>query len=284
MDEIDLVCAPDILRVEPGALALNPDAVIAMQAAVLRHCQHLNNRFAILDAMPDLDPAQVLQQRRGLSSANGALYYPWVRVPDLTETADSVLTPPCGHVAGVYARSDHRIGVHKAPANDVLEGVSALAFNPTQADQAQLNPESVNCLRAFRGRGIRVWGARTLSQEPAWLYINVRRLFLNAVRWIESNMRSVAFESNDTQLWARIGRELTTYFNHLFERGALKGRTAREAFYIKCDAETNPPDGQDKGEVVAEIGLAPALPNEFVVVRIIHGTSGVTITGPTRPA
>jgi len=172
--------------------------------------------------------------------------------------------------------------VHKAPANEVLHGVSDLVPDVSDADQAELNPIGVNCLRAFPGRGIRVWGARTLSREPAWTYISVRRLFLTVGRWIERNLTDVPFEPNDARLWSRIERELTTYFSELLRQGALKGNTAADAFYVKCNAETNPQEGRDAGKVVTEIGLAPSVPAEFIVVRIITGTSGITIAGPTR--
>jgi phage tail sheath protein FI len=152
----------------------------------------------------------------------------------------------------------------------------------TDALQAALNPIGVNAIRAFPGRGIRVWGARTLSSQAAWTYVSVRRIFLTAIRWIERNLGGVAFEPNDPQLWNRIGRELRVYFTALFRAGALQGRTPAEAFYVKCDAETNPPEVREAGRVVTEIGLAPASPNEFVVVRIIHGVGGVgaTLSGP----
>jgi phage tail sheath protein FI len=283
LDTIDLVGAPDIMRPrQPENLPPNRDEVRTMQAVVLDHCDKLGDRFALLDSLPGAGLEEVVQQRRGLSGTNGGLYYPWVRVPGGPALTNGFV-PPCGHVAGVYARSDQRVGVHKAPANDVLQGVLDLEVNLTNAQQDLLNPEGINCLRAFPGRGIRVWGARTLSREPTWTYINVRRLFLTAGRWIVRNMAGAAFEPNDPKLWARIGRELTAYFNGLFRRGALRGRTPQEAFYIKCDAETNPPDVRDAGMVVTEIGLAPSLPDEFVVMRVIHGASGVTITGPTRP-
>lgn len=274
LDTVDLVCAPDVMT--------NAAWATVLQQMVLDHCQATGDRFAILDALPNVTVDQVLIQRQGLRGANGALYYPWVRVLDRA-AADGDFFPPCGHVAGVYARSDQRIGVHKAPANEVLEGVLDLAIDLTNDQQGRLNPEGVNCLRAFPGRGIRVWGARTLSDDPAWVYVNVRRLFLTAGRWIERNLAGAVFEPNDRRLWTRIVRELTAYFNDLFKRGALKGRTPQEAFYIKCDAEINPPEVREEGMVVTEIGLAPAAPSEFVVVRIIHGATGVTIAGPTRP-
>ena len=283
MDTIDLVCVPDIPWLISTTLpAVDRSAVQAAQVAVLNHCDAAGDRLAILDPWPAAAPEEVLQQRRGFSSANAALYYPWVKVaggPVQTRR----FVPPCGHIAGVYARSDRRVGVHKAPANEVLEGVLDLEVALTDAQQDKLNPEGVNCLRAFPGRGIRVWGARTLSRDPAWVYVNVRRLFLTAGRWIDRHMAGVAYEPNEPRLWARISRELTTYFDSLFRHGALKGSTPQEAYYIKCDADTNPPETREAGTVITEIGLAPAVPAEFVVVRILHGASGITITGPTRP-
>jgi phage tail sheath protein FI len=276
LNAVDLVCAPDIMT--------TPAEATVLQKVILDHCETTGDRFTILDALKDATVEDVLDQREDLTGTNGALYYPWVRVLDGPVLTNGFI-PPCGHVAGIYARSDRRIGVHKAPANEVLEGVLDLEVNLTDAQQGELNPMGVNCLRAFTGRGIRVWGARTLAGEDnaEWRYINVRRLFLTAGRWIEHTMASVVFETNDHKLWARIGRELTAYFNGLFQQGALKGRTPQEAFYVKCDAETNPREVREEGMVITEIGLAPTSPNEFVVVRIIHGAGGVTITGPIRP-
>ncbi|MFP5284184.1 MAG: phage tail sheath family protein [Thermoanaerobaculia bacterium] len=268
--DLDLVCAPDLM-VEGQAL----DRTLRMQAAILAHCGAQGDRFALLDARPGSTPADVLAQRNGLTGTageNGALYYPWVRA-----SGSSGFVPPCGHVAGVVARCDLREGVHKAPANEELAGVVDLEAQIADAGQALLNPEGINALRAFPGRGIRVWGARTLSRESAWTYVNVRRLFLTAARWMELNLADAAFEPHDTRLWNRITRELTTYFEGLFRAGALKGRTAAEAFFVKCDGETNPPEVREAGRVVTVIGLAPSLPNEFVVVRIIHGASGVGV-------
>lgn len=276
LNVVDLVCAPDIMA--------SSDQEAMLQQMVLEHCEKTGDRFAILDSPQGATVDGVLSRRRELRGTNGALYYPWVKVLDgETMVEDSV--PPCGHVVGVYARSDRRIGVHKAPANEILEGVLDLEADVSDAQQGRLNPVGVNCLRAFPGRGIRVWGARTLSNESAWTYVNVRRLFLTAGRWIERNMAGVVFEPHDQRLWARIVRELTAYFNDLFQRGALKGQTSQEAFYVKCNAETNPSEVRDAGMIVTEIGLAPTVPGEFVVVRIIHGVSGVTITAePMEPA
>jgi len=272
--DLDLVCAPDLLLKLPGETdEVAFDRFLRMQSAILAHCDAQGDRFAILDARPGSGPSDVLAQRNGLAEGeNGALYHPWILPAGATS-----FVPPCGHVAGVVARCDLRTGVHKAPANEELAGVVDLEAKLTDTDQALLNPDGINALRAFPGRGIRVWGARTLSRQSAWTYISVRRLFLTAARWMELNLAGVAFEPHDTKLWNRITRELTTYFEGLFRAGALKGRTAAQAFFVKCDGELNPPEVRETGRVVTVIGLAPSLPNEFVVVRIIHGAGGIGI-------
>lgn len=273
LNTIDLISAPDIMGTPTQQT--HPEQVRIMQLSVLDHCSRLNDRFAILDSLPTTNLREVLRQREGLESTHGALYYPWVR-----SQGSGFFVPPCGHVAGIYARSDERIGIHKAPANEILEGVLELEVTLSNAEQEQLNPKGINCLRVFAGRGIRVWGARTLSRNPNWVYVNVRRLFLMVGRWVELNMANRVFEPNNTKLWANIRRDLTAYFNSLFEQGALKGRSPSEAFYVKCDEETNPPEIRDAGKVVIEIGLAAAVPGEFVIVRIFHGVSGTNITEP----
>jgi hypothetical protein len=277
-DEYDLVCAPDLMwrSIAHGG---GVDAEISAMQSLLRHCETLGNRFAILDSLFQVDAEGVREQRQHLNSDSAALYYPWVRVSD-----GPVLTggfvPPCGHVAGVIARTDRRIGVHKAPANEVLEGVLDLAVHLSDEQQGPLNELRVNCLRAFPRRGLRIWGARTLSPQSTWMYINERRIFTTATRWIERNMMDVVFEPHSPALWAQIVRDLTIYFTALLEQGALAGRAAREAFYITCDAETNPPDEREVGQIVTEIGLATTAPAEFIVVRIIHSPAGVRILGP----
>lgn len=279
---IDLVCAPDILRpLQSNAGQLQPPdpaQVRRMQMAVLNHCIDAGDSFAILDSNPGSSLDQVLQQRSGLNGTNGALYYPWVQVEG-GPAGNAGFIPPCGHIAGIYAGTDERVGVFKSPANEALQGVLDLETNLSDSQQDVLNPAGVNCLRAFPGRGIRVWGARTLSSDANWTYISVRRLFITVARWIGRHM-NVAFEPNNPQLWARIERELSVYFSDLFRRGALKGNNAQEAFFVNCNAETNPPEVREVGMVVTEIGLAPTQPNEFIVVRIMQKASGITLLGP----
>jgi hypothetical protein len=284
VDEVDLVCAPDAVRrrEEPSQpLDRDKEAVpmARLQAAVVGHCDRTGDRFALLDAFPRAAVADLLEQRRtvlslaGSQGWNAAIYHPWVR------RASDEAAPPAAYVAGVVARTDRLAGVHKAPANVRLEGVIDLEPPVTAEQQAELNPHGINCLRSFPGRGIRVWGARTLGGEP-WGYVSVRRVFLTAARWIDRALADAAFEPNAAPLWARIRRDLGAYFDGLYRAGALVGRTADEAFYVKCDEETNTRERREAGAVVAEVGLAPGRPNEFVVVHVVYHAGRVEIAGP----
>ncbi len=260
--DIDLVCAPDIVSQESANILL-------LQKAVLEHCDRMGDRFAILDA-PSNSPPSTYQ---GLQGNNGAMYAPWIKVRD----GENPL-PPCGHIAGIYARCDREYGVHRAPANLCLEGVLDIQEDDDNNEQPnQTAEERVNYIRSFRGRGIRVWGARTMSLEPEWQFVNVRRLFLTFRRWVERNLADILFEPNTFELWVRIERELSVYCQSLWQQGALQGDTPQEAFYVKCDEETNPPEVRDLGQVITEIGLAPIQPCEFIVVSLIHNDSGVTL-------
>jgi uncharacterized protein len=289
-DDFDLVCVPDLAYL-PGRAWDDPaygdvDRLSDLQRILLEHCARQGDRMAILDSAPGASPGQVQDQRHWLSGENGALYYPWVRIPRGPEFSEG-LVPPCGHVAGVYARCDKRVGVHKAPANEVLEGVIDLETCLTDAEQAELNVDptdsnrgNINCLRAFARRGIRVWGARTLSTRQEWTYVNVRRVMLTVARWIDRNMRDYVFEPHTPGLWDQIARDLTEYLTDLARQGALYAPLSGEAFYVKCDAETNPVEIRDAGMVIAEIGFQPPPPTEFIIVRIIHGPTGTQIIGP----
>lgn len=277
VDEIDLICAPDIMPApSPATLPDTATATAAaLQNAILTECQNTGGRFAVLDTVLSNGIQTAQDQRTKLASSDAAIYHPWVLVT--AADGSGLFVPPCGHVAGVFSRSDQETGVHKAPANEMIDGVLDLRANLADDDIGQLYTEGVNCLRAFPGRGVRVWGARTLSGDPAWQSIGARRVFLTMGRWLEAYLTQLCFEPNDTRLWVRITREVTAYLDGLFHGGAFKGRTQAEAFFVKCDSETNPPDVIRAGRVVTTIGVALAAPAEFVVVRIIHGASGVSI-------
>jgi uncharacterized protein len=275
VDSVDLLCAPDIMMSASLTSTPDVDAVTALQAAVLADCQRTGGRFAILDAVLNADTHTAETQGSTLASQDGALYHPWLWASG--QDGRPMYLPPCGHVAGIYSRSDQQTGVHKAPANEAIDGVLDLRINLTDDVIGRLYASGVNCLRAAPGRGIRVWGARTLSDDPAWRSIGARRVFLTMGRWLERFLTQLAYEPNDVRLWVRIMRELTAYLDDLFQHGALEGRTPEEAFFVKCDSETNPPEVTGAGMVVTNVGVALTAPAEFIVVRIIHGTSGVSI-------
>jgi phage tail sheath protein FI len=277
IDEITILCVPDLMS--PRALG-NGDALTRLktvQTAMLDHCAAMKDRVAVLDAPPELGVQAVKEWRvagAGFDSAYGALYYPWIKVANQTPKArrqpgegDLIAVPPCGHVAGVWARVDSERGVHKAPANEVVRGAVDLVTQVTRNEQELLNPVGVNCIRAFPGMGIRIWGARTLASDAAWRYVNVRRLFNFVEESIDHSTQWVVFEPNDEDLWARVARDITAFLDRVWRSGALFGATAEEAFYVKCDRETNPPSVRDAGQLICEIGMAPVKPAEFVVFR-----------------
>jgi phage tail sheath protein FI len=274
-DDITMVCCPDLMALyQAGNLSM--DAVKGVQLAMIAHCENMKDRFAILDCPPAMNPQQIKEWRMntaGYDTKYGAVYYPWIKVANPLG-GDSVTVPPCGYVSGIYARSDTERGVHKAPANEVIRGATGVETLITKSEQDILNPIGVNCIRAFPGRGIRVWGARTLSSDASWRYINVRRLFNFVEKSIQTGTQWIVFEPNDADLWARIRRDITAFLNNVWRSGALFGATPAQAFYVKCDGETNPPSIRDAGQVIIEIGLAPVKPAEFVIFRVSQWASG----------
>jgi hypothetical protein len=180
-------------------------------------------------------------------------------------------------MAGVWGRSDDTRGVHKAPANEVVRGVLSLETAITKAEHDLLNPTGINVIRAFPGRGIRIWGARTLSSDPSWRYLNVRRLFNYIEGSILLGTQWVVFEPNDLDLWQRIRRTINAFLLRVWRDGALFGATPEQAFYVKCDAETNPPEVVDAGQVIVEIGICPVKPAEFVVFRLSQFSGGADL-------
>jgi phage tail sheath protein FI len=211
----------------------------------------------------------------GYDSKYAALYYPWIKVADPTGETDGRMVPPSGHLAGIWARNDSERGVHKAPANEIVRGALGLEVQLTRNEQDTLNPVGVNCIRAFPGRGIRVWGARTLSSDPSWRYLNVRRLFNYVEKSIDNGTQWVVFEPNDMDLWGRVRRNVGAFLTRLWADGALFGASADEAFFVKCDAELNTEDVRDAGQLIVEIGIAPVKPAEFVIFRISQYSSAV---------
>ncbi len=255
IDEIALVAAP-------GA------TVAATQKKLIDHCEGLKDRFAILDGQVTTTITDTAIRGTVSPSQFAAMYFPRIQVADPVSKSE-IFVPPSGHMAGVYARTDAERGVHKAPANTNIRGVIGLEYQVTKNEQEGLNPKGINVIRSFEGT-ILVWGARTLGGDDngEYKYINVRRLMNFLRESIEEGTRFAVFEPNAQPLWQRITRAVTAFLTIVWRDGALVGSTPEEAFYVKCDATTNPPEVRDAGQVVCEIGVAIVRPAEFVIFRI----------------
>lgn len=259
IQDISLICAPGVT--DPAA-----------QDAILTHCEKNRFRFAVLDSPETLDGGiDTMPMPR--DSIMGAYYFPWVQMYDMVAD-QNLYVPPSGGICGVYGRVDSTRGVHKAPANELFKTALGLKYNLTDAEQEMLNPKGINCIRDFPGRGIRVWGARTISSNPEWRYVNVRRLFCMVEQALQNGTNWVVFEPNTRDLWKKITRNITAFLLNIWKSGALFGSTPEEAFYVRCDDELNPPESIDAGYVTIELGLAPAKPAEFVVFRVSQKTLG----------
>ena len=269
IDELTIICAPDLMSAyEHGWL--DEAGVRAVQTALIDHCERNGDRVAVLDAPPGMKPQQIKDWRMNearYDSSYATLYYPWISVADPI-SGKTITVPPSGHIAGVWARVDSERGVHKAPANETIRGCIGIDFQVTTEEQTLLNPVGINCIRAFPGRGIRIWGARTLSSDPSWRYLNVRRLFNFVRESIMLGTQWAVFEPNNYDLWLKLKRDVTSFLTRVYMTGALFGQTAGQAFFVKCDDETNPPETIDAGQVIVEIGIAPTKPAEFVIFRI----------------
>lgn len=291
IDEIAMVAAPGYC-----------DA--SSQEAVIAHCEKLEDRVAILDspervddinwlkalntggtsvaqganadgdsAKPELPKKAETNTSKGLRPRNSdggyaAFYFPWFISQDPLRASASVTIPPSGAIAGIYARNDATRGVHKAPANELVRGAIDLTHKISREEQGELNRKGVNVIRMFPD-GIRVWGARTLADEASeWRYVPVRRTCNMIKESIEEGTRWTVFEPNDMMTWKSVERDLRSFLTRVWRDGALLGETPEQAFFVKCDAETNPPEERDAGKLIAEIGIAPVKPAEFIIFRI----------------
>jgi uncharacterized protein len=244
----------------------------AICGALITHCENSRFRFAVLDSEAHKGNPSDISPRDKWDTSFGGYYFPWVMTSDL-QSGVPRLVPPSGHVLGLYARTDDERGVWKAPANDILRGVFDLEY-PINADQQGiLNPKGVNVIRQFPGRGIRVWGARTLSSNSLWKYVNVRRLFIFLEHSIYEGTQWVVFEPNDEKLWARVKDTIRLFLRTQWRNGAMMGLTEDEAFTIACDRSTMTQDDILNGRLVCEIGIAPVRPAEFVIFRIFQNTA-----------
>ena len=241
--------------------------------ALVHHCEQMRHRVAVLDSTEGSSVNRVLKLRRTFDSSRAALYYPWIRTLDPL-TNQEIVNPPSGHICGIYARTDIERGVFKPPANAVIRLAVGFEKRIGKRKQELLNPENVNCLRKIRGRGYRVWGARTLSSDPEWKYINICRYFVYLERSIEVGTQWVVFESNGEALWRNVRESVENFLLKEWRSGAIQGATPEEAFFVRCDRTIMTQNDLDNGRMICQIGFAPLKPAEFVIIRIAQKTAG----------
>ena len=269
---------PAFAGIDEIAIVAVPGATSAEQHGdLLAHCLNTKDRFAVLDGVQNpatLTPAAISPTGRSEAGSYGAIYFPWIRVFDPVTNA-IITAPPSGHIAGIYARSDGARGVHKAPANEVALGASGLERRISKAQQDGLNPDGINVIREFDG-AFKVWGARTRADEAHsdFRYVSTRRFFNFLRESIEEGTQFVVFEPNTPALWQRITRSVSDFLLNQWRGGALFGETPKQAFFVKCDKDTNPDVVREAGQVVTEIGVAIVKPAEFVIFRIQQITGG----------
>ena len=269
VEDISIVAAPGSTFGYENGYGANANTIINL---LINHARKMRYRIAVLDSGSGQSISQVRAQRAKFDSTYAALYYPWVRVLDPV-TRTEIHLPPSGFVAGIYARNDTNRAVYKAPANEVVN--LALGFEKllNKSQQDVLNPEGINCFRFFEGRGFRLWGARTISSDPEWKYVNLRRYFAYLEHSIDKGTQWAVFEPNGEQLWGNIRRTIEDFMLNEWQMGALLGDKPEKAFFVKCDRSTMTQNDLDNGRLVCLVGLAPLRPAEFVIIRIGQWTA-----------
>jgi hypothetical protein len=281
IDDIAIEALPD-----GGAYDNVVDATAAADA-LIGHAERMRYRIAVVDGMQNSSMNAIRHFRGQFDSKYAALYHPWIEILDPTQRPAQgapprrILLPPSGFVCGIYARSDIQRGVHKAPANEVVLGLTKFEININKARQDVLNPEGINALRFFEGRGNRVWGARTLSSDPEWKYVNVRRLFIFLEHSIDKSTQWAVFEPNNDRLWRNIRQTIEDFLLTLWRDGALIGDKPEAAYFVHCDRTTMTQNDLDNGRMIALIGVAPTKPAEYVIFRIGQWTGDATSMTPT---
>ena len=268
-EEISIVAAPGY------AADRDTDAALGVQNAVVNHCERMRYRVAVLETPENQTVTEALDFRNLRSSEYAALYYPWVTVidPRPSRGGRRLNLPPSGFMAGIYARNDIEHAVFKAPANEVVRLAIDFEVRLNQAQQDILNPNGVNCLRFFEGRGFLVWGARTVSDDPEWKYISLRRYFAYLERSIDRSTQWAVFENNGPELWGKIRRAVEDFLYNEWVAGGLLGAKPEQAYFVRCDRSTMTQNDLDNGRLVCLVGVAPVRPAEFVIFRIGQWTA-----------
>ena len=270
-EEIDLVCLPDMQYFLDNCTAFHSyHDMIGVQMAVINHCERMGDRFAILDMPRDLKVEQVYDYRTKFETSYGALYYPWLTIPDEKNANNSVSVPPSGFMAGVYAKCDRTDGVFRAPANIAIEGVNGLSMSLHEGLLAELNEKGVNCIRLSPQRGIRAWGVRALTNTPEWRYLMSRRVFNAVKRAINENTQWVVFEVNGPSLREQVTGLLTNFLGKLWASGYFPGKTQEEAFFVTCDDTNNTHEDGEQGVLTIDVGIALGKPLEYLVISFEH--------------
>jgi phage tail sheath protein FI len=252
VDEVSIVYSP------------NAQAVAGLADALISHCERLRKRFVIFDSLKGQDPSSVTKPHE---SSFAALYYPWINIKEAT-TGRLCLVPPGGHIAGIYARVDIEQGVHKAPANQVVKGAVGTEFSGNQNLLEPLNSQGINTIRSFPDRGIRVWGARTLSSDLETRYVNVRRLLIYLEQSITKGTAWATFELNNQATWTKVKSAIENFLTQAWTAGMILGATQQEAYFVKCDRSMMTQNDIDNGRLIVLIGVAPVKPAEFIIFRI----------------
>jgi uncharacterized protein len=281
--DVNLLSVPDAVGAHFSAADTQD-----IQAYMIQHCQHMQDRFAILDCIEfnssDITFSSVTTQRTGINSDGGfaALYCPWIGITNPFGSG-KILVPPSGHTAGVFANNDSTIGVYKAPANEAITSALSVEVAVTDEDQGRLNDLGINVIRSFPNAGIKIWGARTIAPADitAWRFVNVRRLLLFIEKTIQQGTRFAVFEPNNITLWQQIKRMVTDFLNEQWQGGALFGATPAQAFRVRVDETLNPPQTRSLGILVVEVTVVPTTPAEFIIFQVVQDITGSTLQEQT---
>jgi phage tail sheath protein FI len=258
IDDISLIYVP------------NAQATSGLTDLLINHCERLRNRFVIFDSLKGQIPSKV--SRPAHASSFAALYYPWIQVHEAA-TGKFCMVPPGGHIAGVYARTDVERGVHKAPANEPVKGAVDLEFAVSTAEQGDLNLQGISCIRNFIGRGILVWGARTLASDSEYRYVNVRRLMIYLEQSITNGTAWTVFEPNNEKTWAKVTSLVEDFLHRSWQAGMLMGTKPQDAYFVKCDRTVMTQKDVDEGKLIVQVGIAPVRPAEFMIFSVSHQIS-----------